>query len=100
MAKRLLILDPQSLIRLLTHYTDGEVPLDTEVRSIGQSPYLQRLFMFDCVAGDWPNAQLAPNNLGYYPLHFRYIGRKTLSWGGPKDEYQWKQSLESPKNQS
>jgi len=42
MNRQLLIFDGDSLLKLLTAYYDGDVPLDAKLLTVGTSQFLQR----------------------------------------------------------
>lgn len=100
MAQKRIIFDPQSVISLLTHYTDGQVPLDTICKGFRVSEALKRQVAFECESAQWSDAiqsEKSPDVLA--PLVIRYEGRRTLSWGGKHQEMEWRDSVEAPKQQ-
>jgi hypothetical protein len=100
MAQKRIIFDPQSLISLLTHYTDGKVPLDTIVKGVKVHPELNRTIGFECESAQWSNTIESEKSPGVLaPLVVRYEGKKTLSWGGKHEEMRWTDSVEAPKQQ-
>ena len=100
MAQKRIVFDPQSVIALLTHYTDGTVPLDTIVKGVKVSPALQRMLAFECESAQWTDTIESDKTPGVLsPLVIRYEGKKTLSWGGKHQEMEWKESVEAPKQQ-
>lgn len=91
MGKRLIVIDADDLIALLTFYTDGDVPLDTELITIGFSPYLERYVLLQTTSAQWKEAPINPKLGVVEPLIVRYEGKKTLSWNNnPGEEYEWK----------
>jgi hypothetical protein len=68
-----------SLVKLLTHYTDGAVPIDSELRSFSVSKMIERWLCLGVASKEWPQETLGQ------PLHVRYEGRKVMSWGNDKD---------------
>lgn len=91
MAQRKIIFDANSLVKLLCHYTqdhDDQIPIDAELVHAAVSPILQRWIAFTLRSNEWK----APT-----PLHIRYEGQKTMSWGGGKESpIVWKSSVDSP----
>jgi hypothetical protein len=85
--------DAESLLKLLVHYTDGDVPLDSELRAAGVSPILQRMLCFWVDSSEWPAETLER------PLHIRYSGKKILSWNDTREPAQWQDAVETPKIQ-
>lgn len=100
MAERMIIFDANSLLKLMTHYSDGRLPLDGELRSVGVGTILAREIGMDVESKDWGNAPLAPSGLGYRPMYFSYEGKRTMNWtGDPHDPVMWsnENEIEAPK---
>jgi hypothetical protein len=91
--QKMFVFDPEDLVRLLTHYTDGDVPLDAEVRNVGFSPLLQRAVGIEISSKEFED--------GWKPLHIRYEGKKILSWtsGDGETRDAWGKPPEAPKRQ-
>ena len=104
MGTKLLIVDAQSIIRLLTHYTNGTVPLDCEALGIGVSQYLQRWIGIETRSAQWPEGDAVAHgnvdDVGYYPLHIRYDGSHIVKWGNRDTNPIATYDFEAPKNQS
>ena len=62
-----LIFSPEDLLRLLTHYTDGEVPLTAEVTDFLVHPHLQRKIGLLVSSPEWTEAD--PLFVGYDADH-------------------------------
>ena len=91
MATKLFIFEPTDLIRLFTHYSDGEIPLDCEVVNVGVNPMLQRFVGIECKSDEWKD---------FSPYHFRYDGKKVMGWTkGSGMEPVWTDSPEAPSRQ-
>lgn len=74
MNQRLLIFRPTDILRLLTHYTDGQIPLTAEVKSVAVSRILQRMLMLSVESPEWPEGTGLEN-----PFNVVYEGRKVIS---------------------
>lgn len=92
MAQRLVIFDANSLLKLLTHYGDGAIPLDSELKSAGVSAFMERWIGLDVASDKWESDR---------PLHVRYEGRKVLVWSndGEGAPPVWSEDVEGPKLQ-
>jgi hypothetical protein len=88
MGSKILVISPESLRDLLVHYTDGVVPLDARIISIGTSQYFQRWIGIEMESGQW-SGDKAENSEAYSPLHLRYEGKKILTWGDKHKPYEW-----------
>jgi hypothetical protein len=88
--QKIFMFDPRDLLRLVTHYTDGEVPLDAEVGEVGFNPYLERMIGIEVESPEWETTE---------PLHIRYDCRKVLSWTKDGSQPEWGESPDSPKRQ-
>ena len=76
-----IIFDADTLIRLLTAYYDGEVPLDAKVRNVGVSPFLNRWIGIEVESEQWGDVPELPiAGGGMAPLHLRYEGRRNMRW--------------------
>ena len=86
------IFDPHDLVMLWCHYTDGGVPLNSEVKSVGFNPFLTRFVGIEIESDEWQDST---------PLHLRYEGRRVMSWkkNDSKENPVWKDSLETPERQ-
>lgn len=75
----------QDLKALLTHYTEGEIPLEAEVVNFGQSPVLPGWWGIVCKI---PFKMEKLNEIlpGTYAYHFRYEGNKILQFRGKEQE--------------
>ncbi len=88
MGTKLLILDGQSLLNLLTHYTDGAIDLDARLLSVSVSSALQRYLKLEVESSQWKDA-FKPGTDEYEPLHIRYEGNRVLKWGRNDQEMKW-----------
>ena len=103
MAKRLIVFDGASLIKLLVHYTQesqrpdadssDKIPLDAQLVWMGPSQYIHRWLGLGVVSETW-DAPIDPIK-GPRPLHIRYEGNRLLRWSN-KDELpqQWTYEFE------
>ena len=90
--QKMFVFDPRDLTQLLTHYTDGMVPLDHEVGNVGFNPYLQRFVGIEVISDEWDTSE---------PLHLRYDGKRTMSWAKNQgmDTPVWEELNETPNRQ-
>jgi hypothetical protein len=91
MAQRLIVFDAQSLLQLLTHYSDGkDLPLDGELQAAGVNRLLDRMVGLVVRSKEWTEDS---------PLTVRYEGKKILTWtqdpGGPGPEWREAQTKDS-----
>lgn len=99
MAQRMLIFDPHSLVRLMTHYSEGAIPLNSELKGAGVGQILGREIGLWIEAPDW-DGPIDPTTGLHYPFYFGYEGRRTMKWSGsPHDEVEWSEEgyAEAPK---
>jgi hypothetical protein len=103
MALRLVEFDLKSLVNLLTHFTDGEIPLDCEPKQFMASQYLPRWICLILESKDWSDTPLATAGYGgQEPFIIRYERKQLLQWQGKDHEYaQWSDpgEIEAPKQQ-
>lgn len=78
--RQLIIFEGDSLLRLLTAYYDGEVPLDAKLLKVGTSQHLQRWVGLRVRSEQWPSDSNIENKDGMYPLQLRYEGKRNMSW--------------------
>ncbi len=91
MSKRLVVIKADDLKNMLTVYTQGDVPLDTELKEIAVNEHLQRMIIFTMGSKQWKETTYDPVLGKLRPLLVRYEGKKTLSWHQKPDEpMQWK----------
>jgi hypothetical protein len=81
----------QDLAQLLTHYTDGLVPMNGEVTAILQHPQMVRKIGLAVRSDEWDTIE---------PLFLQYDGKRVASWtkadGG---EPTWQELNETPNRQ-
>lgn len=101
MAQRFIEFEAPSLLQLLTHYTqdhEDRVPLDAELVSAGVSAFLPRWVMLEAKSeNEWKDIPIHPTIKEPAPLHIRFEGKKTLSWGEmPNTKADWQDTIDSP----
>ena len=80
MAEQKVIFEAESLLRLLTAYYDGLVPMDAKAVQIGVSQYFRRYIGILVDSDQWSaDADIATKD-GQWPLHLRYEGRRNMAW--------------------
>ena len=88
-----LVFEPQDLLNLLTHYTDGEVPLGGKVCDFLVHPAMSRKIGLVVESDECDTAQ---------PLFLGYDGKRVRSWAklpGRADPV-WEQRAETPGRQN
>ena len=97
MSERLVVIDAKDIVSLLTVYTDGDVPLDAELKEISINKYFVRTLLLIMESKQWKETTYNTETKRLRPLLVRYDGKKTLSWHQKEqEEYDWKDfSLES-----
>ena len=109
MAERVLIVDADSIAKLLVHYTNeserrdmndlDKIPLDVQVTGIGFSRFLPAWIGFEMASDSWPDAP-DPAIGGYRPIHIRYEGGRVARWSQQGDApMQWTFDYEKPRRQ-
>lgn len=88
---KMFVFDPVDLVRLITHYSDGEVPLDCEVKGFMVNENLQRFIGIEVQSKEWDD---------FKPYHFRYDGKRVMGWTSSSGEQPvWTESNETPSRQ-
>lgn len=84
---------PDALLRLLTHYTDGEVPMNGEVTDFLVNEHLGRAIGLLVLSHEWQTPE---------PLHIRYDGKRIASWtqDSSNEGYSFEQREETPSRQN
>lgn len=81
--RKLIIFKLDDLLKLLTHYTDGEVPPNAEARGFSASKALRNWLSINARA-KWPRSKLRSNRKYgqgmLFPLHIRYEGKRIMTW--------------------
>ena len=75
MAYKILVFEPNDILRLMTHYTDGLVPLTAEVKQFGVSQFLNRMMIFFVESPEWQEGTGLDN-----PVIIEFVGRKVAAW--------------------
>ena len=85
------VFDPKDLVNLLIHYSQGEVPLDSEVKEVKVNKFLERHIGLEIESKDWQESA---------PLQIRYEGKRIMSWSKERDhEPIWAAAPDAPRNQ-
>lgn len=71
MASKMFVFRPEDLVNLLVHYTNGEIPLNAEVKNLGVNPFLERMIGLELESNEWENFDV---------LQIRYDGNRIMSW--------------------
>lgn len=90
--------DADSLMALLTHYTDGVIPNKVDVKSISSSQWLNGWIGIDCEA-IWPDSWVAPSRQGLEPLHIRYRGDRVEVFDEKGHPAKRRRAPDAPKRQ-
>lgn len=103
MGSRLIVFDPDSLLKLLVHYSDGLVPLGSAVVSVAASQHLPRWVDVTVESKDWEGKPFETGD-GYgtiQPLFIRYEGKRIMVLDHLKDVPVWSETgaVEAPKRQ-
>jgi hypothetical protein len=86
---KMIIFSPESVLALLTHYTDGKMPLDAELVEVLANANLAHYIGLRVRSKDWKAVT---------PIHMRYEGKKVLAWGDEKDApTSWQPAPEAPR---
>lgn len=83
---------PNVLLRLLTNYTDGEVPMAAEAVDVLMNPNLGRVVGIIALSPEWQSQD---------QLHIRYDGKRIATWGqrNGQGQMEWGERAETPKLQ-
>jgi hypothetical protein len=87
---KVFIFEPEDLLMLWCHYTDGGVPLNGVIRNVGCNPMLQRFIGMEVESDEWDEAS---------PLHLRYEGKRVMSWKKGQEENPWTDTPDTPSRQ-
>ena len=87
--------DAADFCKLLTHYSEGMLPLDFELKHVAVDTILKRQIAFIGESKQWEDEPLAGRE-EYGPLHLRYEGKRVMSWGRKGDEPFWQDANETP----
>ena len=89
MASRQLFISAESILALLAHYTEGDVPLGARLLNAGVSSYLGRWIGLEVEASDWRQAPDIQGREGLLPLHVRYEGKRVATWESQGTPMEW-----------
>ncbi len=90
--------DARDFCKLLTHYSEGIVPLDFELKHVAVDTILKRQIAFIGFSKQWQDEPL-PGKDEYGPLHIRYEGKNIMSWGRKGDDPFYQAAPDAPKLQ-
>ena len=102
MATRRVEFDIDSLRNLMVHYSEGEIPLNSEIKQIQSSLRLPRWINLIIEADSWENTPFEKDGFGgQQPFMFRYEGKRVMTLQHLKDPVAWsdENEIETPKRQ-
>lgn len=96
-------IDVESLMNLLSHYTEGEFPLDAKIMSVQASAKIERWICLIVDSKDWTDTPFAGGD-GYneqQPFWIRYEGKRVMTLQHLQDPIAWgeENAIEAPKLQ-
>jgi len=99
LAKRIIEIPGDSLLRLLTHYTDGDIGLGAELLAVAQSQFLASWLSLQVRDDAW-QAPVGEEGV-LRPYFFRYEGAKTLRLNDSREAAAsaWTPAIEAPHRQ-
>lgn len=100
---KLVMIDVESIMNLLSHYTEGEFPLDAHIVAVQASPKIQRWISLVVDSKDWSGTPFEGGD-GYnevQPFWIRYEGKRVMTLQHLKDPVAWsdENAIEAPKRQ-
>ena len=90
--------DARDFCKLLTHFSEGKVPLDFELKHVAVDTILKRQIAFIGESKQWQDEPI-PGRDEYNPLHVRYEKRSLMTWGKHGEDPFWSEANEIPKFQ-
>ena len=87
MGTKTLIFPIETLLAFLTHYTDGDIPLDCKPISLATHASLTRYICLEVESSQWRD-EPGPNGV-YEPAQIRFMGGKVAKWGSKGEELTW-----------
>jgi hypothetical protein len=106
MGTKVIEFEADEFAKLLTHYTDGLVPLDFRVLHVAVDSMLTRQIAFIGESAQWQDEPVKRELLektgaqgdtgGYAPLQLRYEGKRVMNYGQKGNDPFW-QDAEAPK---
>ena len=102
MSSRRVEFDITSLKDLLTHYSEGVIPLTAEVKAVQSSQFLPRWVCLILESEEWENTPFEKAGYGgQEPYLFRYEGKRTMNLNDLKDPIEWSEpgEIEAPRRQ-
>ena len=100
MPNKTYFIDADSILNLLTHYSQGQVPLDAELKSAGVSALVHRWIGLLVTSKQWEGQNVLDSEW-VKPIHIRYEGKKVLVFKPSEGaDPVWVEPEEAPKLQS
>lgn len=102
MPARIIEFDAASLVKLLTHYTEGQVPLNSEIKNMAVSQMVSRWVALMIESPDWTHDPMDNSGFNYtQPLFIKYMGKRiqTIHNTARPGEWGLEGAIEAPKRQ-
>lgn len=97
---KIVAMDAHAIVKLWTHYTEGRMPLDAELKGFAISKILPRQVAFIVESKQWQERDTPqPGKLN--AIHLRYEGKRVMSWNSREQgsDAVWSDANETPKFQ-
>ena len=94
--------DNESLINLMIHYSEGELPLNSVLKSLSASQMIPRWICLIIEADEWKDTPYEKAGFGgQQPFLFRYEGKRVMTLQHLQDPIAWSDEgeIEKPKRQ-
>ena len=94
--------DGESLVNLMIHYADGDLPLNSTLKNISVSARLPRWVCLIIEADEWKDTPFEKAGYGgQQPFMFRYEGKRIMTLQHLQDPIAWsdENTIEAPKRQ-
>lgn len=88
--QKLLIISVDSLLKLITHYSEGLLPLDADAREFSYSAMLPRYLQLMVESKEWDTNR---------PLHIRFEQGHVMRWDEKGFDPRWTPMNEAPTRQ-
>jgi len=93
---KIVTFDARDFMHIVTHYSDGLLPLDFELKHVAIDTILKRQIAFIGNSKQWEDTPIPGTDDKYNPLQIRYERKRIMSYGKKGTEPFWQDSNDTP----
>src|SRR5260370_39262131 len=96
---KIISFDARDFMHIVTHYSDGLLPIDFELKHVAVDTILKRQIGFMGNSKQWEDTPIPGSDDKYNPRHIRYERKRIMSYGKKGEDPFLQDAPDAPKLQ-